>query len=231
MSRVNGVTVDGRAAAVRELLRQRAVATGLAADEATPEAVERAIEALLEREVPTPQADEAECRRLYERHAAEFEVGELVYARHILFAVTPGVDVAALRALAEKTLRDVQAHPQHFAERARELSNCPSRQNDGQLGQLARGECAPEFERAVFGSTQTGVLPQLVNSRHGFHIVFVDGRVAGRRLPFEQARPLIAARLAEAAAARALTQYVSVLAGEAQLEEVELAAATSPLVQ
>ena len=100
---VNGMAVavetDAPAefAAARELLRQRAVTIGLldpvAEDEA---AIEAAIEALLEREVATPVPNEAECRRYYEQNPAEFESGDLVLARHILFQVTPQVNAAGL---------------------------------------------------------------------------------------------------------------------------------------
>ena len=84
---VNGmaVAVEGDApaefAAVRELLRQRAVAVGLL--DATAEddaAVDEAVEALMEKEVATPVPTEAECRRYYEQNPAEFESGDLVPA-------------------------------------------------------------------------------------------------------------------------------------------------------
>ena len=93
---VNGVTVDAEAwptrelAAVRELLRQRAVERGFIAADAEGEAVTKGIERLLEAEVVTPQADEAACRRYYEAHQSEFRSGDLVFPRHILFQVAPG---------------------------------------------------------------------------------------------------------------------------------------------
>ena len=230
-SHVNGVPVADTSGAVRELLRQRAVALGLIGADDNEEVVAGAIEALLDREVQTPVPAIEECRRFYDQHPADFVVGELVFARHILFAVTPGVPVVPLRRKAEQTLAELRGHPERFAELARDLSNCPSAQLDGNLGQLTRGECAPEFEQAVFGSGETGVLPRLVNTRYGFHIVSVDGRVAGRVVPFEAAQEKIAAYLAEEVARKALAQYVSVLAGDAKVEGVDLHAAVSPLVQ
>jgi peptidyl-prolyl cis-trans isomerase C len=50
-------------------------------------------------------------------------------------------------------------------------------------------------------------------------------------VPYEAAREQVAARLSAAAWERAVAQYVSVLAGAAQLEGVDLNAAASPLVQ
>jgi peptidyl-prolyl cis-trans isomerase C len=230
MSRVNGVEVADRASAVRELLRQRAVAAGLLADDAGEDFVNEAIEALLEREVRTPEPEEDECRRWYDAHPEAFRSGDLVFVRHILFAVTPGVPVEPLRRKAEETLHELHRHPERFADLAAERSNCPSGAQGGALGQLSRGESVPEFEREVFAGGE-GLLPRLVNTRYGFHVVAVDGRVEGRLLPFESVREAIALRLAGTVAERALQQYVQVLAAGAEIEGVDLAAAASPLLQ
>jgi peptidyl-prolyl cis-trans isomerase C len=79
------------------------------------------------------------------------------------------------------------------------------------LGQLARGDCAPEFEAAVFAEVGCGVLPTLVRTRHGFHVVGVERRVPGHRMPFEAAQGQIASRLARASLMRALSQYAEAL--------------------
>jgi peptidyl-prolyl cis-trans isomerase C len=128
-------------------------------------------------------------------------------------------------------LAELLAQPDAFPDRAKALSNCPSGQHGGILGQFGRGQMVPEFDRAVFGTAATGVLPGLVASRYGFHIVRIDHRIAGRRLPFDQVRGRIAAELAARVEARSLRQYVQMLAGRARIEGVDLAAAATPLVQ
>ena len=234
---VNGVAVDAsghdspRAAAVRELLRQRAVAAGFAAAEAAGEEADAAIERLLEKEVTTPEAGEEECRRYYEAHPAEFTSGELAFARHILFQITPGAPVPAIRAKAELTLADLAKDISRFEPLARELSNCPSGQQGGSLGQLGRGETVPEFEQALFNGAYTGLYPQLVKTRFGFHVLAVDRREPGRQVPFDACRTQIAARLRERVVRRALEQYVSVLAGQADVHGVDLNPAATPLVR
>lgn len=234
---VNRVAVDPadwpspQLAAVHELLRQRAQALQLLAEGADAQATTQAIEQLLAREVAVPEPTPAECRRWYDAHLARFRSGELVHARHILFQVTPGTPVPAVRAQAERTLKELMAQPALFDERARTQSNCPSGAQGGQLGQLQRGATVPEFEQALFNGAQLGVLPGLVNTRYGFHIVAVDARVPGEQLPFEAVQPRVASELRQAAERRALSQYVRVLAGQADIEGVELDAAASPLVQ
>lgn len=234
---VNGVAVIDREwptpqmAAVHELLRQRAVALGWLDDEAEPASIEEAIERVLAEEVRVPDADDTACQRYYAQHAQRYQAGELVSARHILFQITPGAPLAAVRAMAEAMLAELRAQPALFAERARSHSNCPSGELGGELGQLQRGAMVPEFEQALFGNTATGILPQLVKTRFGFHIVAVDQRVPGKALPFEHVSERVAEDLRREAEARALSQYVRVLAGQAELQGVELDAAMSPLVQ
>jgi peptidyl-prolyl cis-trans isomerase C len=203
----------------------------LPAGTADIEEIEGVIEHLLAREVCVPTPTEAECRRHYETHRKDFHSGELVRVRHILFQVTPGVSVPEIRTLAEKTLTELLAVPERFAKLARELSNCPSGQHDGNLGQIGRGDTVPEFERVVFRLGPTGILRELVKTRHGFHIVAVDQRIHGEILPYEVVRDRIAERLTASVEERALRQYVSFLAGQAEVRGVDLKAALTPLVQ
>ncbi|HZQ59956.1 MAG TPA: peptidylprolyl isomerase [Casimicrobiaceae bacterium] len=205
-----------RLAAIRDLLRHRAVKLGLC-DLTAPEAdLDAALEALLEREVSVPQPTVGECERWYNTHPEEFVAGEIVLARHILFAVTARTPVDALRRTAEAALLEIGRDPALFEARARELSNCPSGAHGGVLGQLTRGDMVPEFERALFGTRALGVLPTLVNTRFGFHIVAVDRRVAGHRVPFEAVHGEIRARLSRLAWQRALAQYAQLLTRDSE---------------
>ncbi len=227
-----------RALAVRELLLERAALRGLLEGRTRAEvsfadagAEDAVIERVLELEVRTPEPNDEECRRYYEGHRAQFRSGDLVAASHILLALTARVPPGALRAKAAEVHAAARREPQRFAELAREYSNCPSAANGGSLGQLGRGDTVPEFERALFGSEALGVLPELVDTRYGFHVVLVARRIAGEPVPCDAARERIAALLRERSTERALAQYVQVLAGEAKLQGVDLVGAQSPLVQ
>ncbi len=245
---------------MRELLHQRAAALGLPvrndgdadadadgdAQKRGSAADENLLEQLLDLEAALPEPTESECRRYYDAHREAFRPGDLAQVRHILFGVTPGVPVQALLARAEATLHELRANPERFAERAAELSNCPSGKVGGSLGQIGRDDCVPEFSSAVFGAGTAGtgaaatevsagdsatVLPRLVRTRFGFHIVQVERRIDGVRLPFEAVQAQIARRLAEHVRLKAAQQYVRLLAASARIEGVAFEAATSPLVQ
>jgi peptidyl-prolyl cis-trans isomerase C len=70
-----------------------------------------------------------------------------------------------------------------------------------------------------------------VHSRYGFHIVEVLGRRRGRQASFDEVLERIAGQLSQQARARALHQYMQLLAGKSIVEGVQLQAAESPLVQ
>ncbi len=225
-----------------ELLRQAAIRAGLLpADDPAPargvvsEAAAIAIEKLLDQELVRPEADEATCQRYHAANPKRFAVGERVRVRHVLFAVTPGVDVDALRKRAEDCLLDLRARrhgeADRFPEAAAQLSNCPSGQDGGALGWLTAADCAPEFASEVFGHPEVGVLSRLVRSRFGFHVVEVLERAAGTVPPYEAVRAAVRQALERHAYATALRQHVEVLAGQAHLEGVDLDAASSPLAQ
>ncbi len=252
LARINGValhTADDklspdelRQRACTELLRQTAQAAGLldandapSADGVISEGAANAVEALLEQALKVPEPSEDACRRHHAAHPSTYRTGERVRVRHILFAVTPGVDVVALRKRAEPIYLDVRCHDGQtsdaFAEAARKWSNCPSGEQGGDLGWLSSTDCAPEFARELFGHIEVGVLARLVHSRFGLHVVEVLAREPGVAQPFESVRGAVAMALRQQTFVTALRLYLRLLAGEATVEGVELDAAHTPLVQ
>jgi peptidyl-prolyl cis-trans isomerase C len=253
VARVNEVPLHGagespdpeslRQRAYTELLRQAAQQAGLleasdrpALDGVPSAAASDAIELLLARELAQQEPDEAACQRFHAAHGARFALGERVHARHLLLAVTAGVDVEALRKRGEHLLVGLRCgDAAAFADAAREFSNCPSGAQGGELGWLQRGDCAPEFAAALFGQDEghahTGVLPRLICTRFGFHIVRVEAREPGQIQPYERVRGAIAQTLKQQFYVTALRQLLQRLAAEARLEGVVLDAADSPLLQ
>ena len=255
-ARVNGVAICDadeagslapealRQRACTELLRQAAQRAGLldaadaaSADGVISEAASRAIETWLEQQIVLPEPSDDACRRYHAAHTARFSSDVRARLRHILFAVTPGTDVVALRKRAEACLLDVRCHDgaagSAFADAARTLSNCPSGADGGELGWLAPAECAPEFAREIFHGDvrEVGVLPRLVHSRFGLYVVEVQAREGGTAQVFESVRGAVVTALRQQAYVTALRQLLQLLAGEAMLEGVQLDAADSPLVQ
>ena len=260
IARINGVPLTRatealplealRQRACTELLRQAVIDAGLLDaidppidDGVISEAASEAIALWLERELQLPEPSAAACLRHHAANPARYRTGERVRVRHILFAVTQGMDVVALRNRAETCLLDVRCHDGKqaanadtntsagFARAARELSNCPSGGQGGDLGWLTAADCAPEFARELLGHVEVGVLPRLVHSRFGLHVVEVLEREPGIAQPFEAVRGAVQMALHQQTYVTALRQLLQLLAGRARVEGVDLDAASSPLVQ
>ena len=251
---INGITLHEpgetlslqalRERAYTELLRQQAVAAGLlprygGLSYREPDEAQRQImETMVEAAVDVPEPSESECQRHYEAQKNRFIVGQALHVRHILFAVTPGVNVHALSQRAEVALLELtrkNVSPGHFEKLAGELSNCPSSAQGGDLGWLTPEDCAPELANELFFQSDSrwgmGVHPRLVHTRFGLHIIEVLGRKKGRLPEFTELREQISARLKLQSRTTALRQYMLLLVGEAKVEGIELEGADSPLVQ
>lgn len=251
---VNGIALHGvgeqpapealRERAYAELLRQQAVRLGCLPEQAVslaPElgAAEReAIEAMLEREVLLPEPSEEACLRHYAANKSQHVIDQAVHLRHILFAVTPGVDVQKLAQRAEAALLELtrkDAPAGRFEQLAAELSNCPSGAQGGDLGWIGPRDCAPELAQALFFQSERGfgigLHPRLVHTRYGLHIIELLERRKGRQLEFEAVRDSIAAQLELRSRATAWRQYMLLLVGQAEIVGLELEGADTPLVQ
>lgn len=237
-------TEDLHERAYAELLRQEAVRlgllprfTGLMAPELNADE-QAVIDRMLEVEVTSPQPTPEEAQRYYDAHQAQFTVGQARRVRHILFAVTPGVNVPALAQRAEAALLELShksVAPERFAQMAAELSNCPTGAQGGDLGWLTPQDCVPELAKELFflaeSSQSTGLRPRLVHTRFGFHIVDVLEVNPGHLPTFEALQTQIASRLQWQSRATALGQYMRRLVGLAQVDGIDLDGDASPLVQ
>lgn len=230
--------------AYAELLRQEAVKAGLLPRHKGLTAPDlndderQIVETMVDGAVTTPQPTADECQRYYDANKAQFVVGQALHLRHILFAVTPGVNVQALATHAEKALLELlhkNAPAGHFEKLTAELSNCPTSTTGGDLGWVGPEDCAPELANELFHQNHAqrgnGVHTKLMHSRFGFHIMEVLGRREGEQKQYAEVQERIAAQLALQSRSKALRQYMSLLVGQALVEGIELEGADSPLVQ
>ena len=211
---------------IRELLLQRVKDRDIAgADE------EERITNLIDLEVRVPEPTDEEVARYYRRNSLQFMTSPLYEAAHIFFPAREGDEAA--RGEADSKARAVHAElmrqPGRVAELAKAHSACSSREQGGSLGQVTRGDTNAELERAM--ATMDEGSTSIVRSRHGFHILRLDRRVAGKQLPLEQVGKWIAGHLRKSSKRRAIAQYLQLLTAGARIEGLELAAADSPLVQ
>lgn len=226
-----------RALVVRELLLQRARSLEVDAEPEvleggaveTPE--EALIRTLMEREIETPVSDRTVRRRFYDLNRHRFKSETIYEARHILLAVRNDDEKSARCEQARALINTLASNPGQFGAIAREVSDCPSKMEGGNLGQLMTGSTVPEFERVLEKMSVGQVWPDPVGSRFGFHIILLVNKVPGELLPFEYVEEKIGAWLEASSWSRAVSQYISVLAGNAKITGIDLEGASSPLVQ
>lgn len=227
-SREEAEAMAATALILRELMLQRAGALGLqGADE------EELLTRLVDAEVTIPEPAPEEIARYYRRNGLRFTTPALYEAAHIFFPARASDEDkrSEARVKAEAVLEQVLAAPRRFAELAAAHSACSSREQGGSLGQVSRGDTNPELQKALSLMEEGTIAPAPVASRHGFHILRLDRKAAGRTLPLEQVEPWIRDHLRKTSRRRAIAQYLQLLAGQARIDGFALAGATSPLVQ
>jgi len=184
---------------------------------------EALIRALIDSKVSTPEPTEEDCRKHYAENPKSFRSPDLLQAAHILFAADPN-DAAAMtkaKSRAEATLACLRDEPGKFPELAREVSDCSSGKNGGDLGQVTRGSTIPEFETFLFALEPGQICPIPIKTRYGYHIARLDQRLDGRQLPYEAVQTRIMTYLRERNWHEAVHDYIGGLMSRARIEEAE----------
>lgn len=193
----------GRSLAAKAVLLARARELGLKPDpernaqghEETDD--EALIRATLSHAVEVDPPDEARIKAVYDADPEGFVSAPLVEASHILIAPAAAGEDAAVIAhdRAAAFIADLQTHPRRFAQIAADHSVCASASEGGSLGQLRPGDVLPEIWDALCRMTPGAISDHPVRSDYGWHILRLDHRAEGARLPLLHVRQHIAAQL------------------------------------
>ena len=103
-------------------------------------------------------------------------VGKQAAARasHILIkadGTTPEAKAVA-KAKAQDILNKIKAGAD-FGAMARQFGTDGTKDQGGDLGWFGQGRMVPEFEKAIFGASGTGLLPSVVETSFGYHVIKV----------------------------------------------------------
>jgi peptidyl-prolyl cis-trans isomerase D len=109
---------------------------------------------------------------LYKVLAFENDTIESVKASHILFQSVDKSDTAkaSARKRANEILAKIKAGA-NFAEMAKMYGTDGTKDRGGDLGWFGKGQMVPPFEKACFGAGRAGLLPGLVETDFGYHII------------------------------------------------------------
>jgi peptidyl-prolyl cis-trans isomerase C len=215
-----------QALVIRQLLRAAMAERDLDPDD------EDALDTLLTSEVRLPPIDGTAARRWHAAHSERFGAPELWEASHILIAADPEVEAERIlaRARAEALLAEVQEDASRLPDLARTHSDCPSARDGGQLGQVARGSTIPEFEAALAALRPGQVCPTVIASRYGMHVIQLHAHVPATQPAFDSIADRVAADLRAQSWREGVRQFIAILAGRAQIEGFDFAAADGSLV-
>ncbi len=139
---------------------------------------------------------DAEVKKFYDAHPADFEQPEMVHVRHILLMTMDPVTRAPLTADQQKAkkkqaddlLKQIRGGAD-FATLAKQYSEDPgSKDNGGEMPAFPRGQMVPEFEAAAFSLTNNQV-SDIVTSAYGYHIIKLIGKTPAKKLALTDVVP------------------------------------------
>ncbi|MEH6616924.1 MAG: peptidylprolyl isomerase [Porticoccus sp.] len=210
---------------IQQLLLQKAKEIGLDKDLPTESDVpseETIISRLIEREASAQDVTEEECQRYFDANKDQFVSQDLLEVKHILLGADPEDEDkrAVAKEAAESLISKLVESFEQFEALADEHSDCPSKETGGSLGQITRGQTTIEFETAIF-ELEEGLAKDPVESRYGYHVVYIDKKLLGKQLEYEQVKSDVANMLMEFGQRKAVAQYIHKLVDESEIEGID----------
>ena len=151
---------------------------------------------------------EQDARAFYDSNEKRFVQSERVKASHILLMVNQN-DSDSIRTAKKTEIQRILGQLKKgadFAELARKSSDCPSKQQGGDLGYFEKGQMDPAFEKAAFG-LKTGQMSGVVETQFGYHIIKTTDHAPASTVPFDQVKENIIQYLNEQKKQQSLTTY------------------------
>ena len=143
------------------------------------------------------QVTEDDEKVFYQSHIDQYKLEDRAHVAHILFKTVGMTDAEAaeVKKKAEDVLNKAK-HGGNFADLAKQYSEDTTKDKEGDLGWIVRGQTVPEFEAAAF-SLPKGSISDLVKTQYGFHIIQVIDRETARTQTLDEVKASIVNQLQE----------------------------------
>ena len=113
----------------------------------------------------------------------ESDTNVMAKASHILFRANetdPAEKKAEVKKQAQQILAEIQQGAS-FEKMAAQYGGDGTAANGGDLGWFGKGQMVKPFENAIFGASKPGLLPTIVETQFGYHIIRVDVAKMGKK--------------------------------------------------
>lgn len=180
------------------------------------------LEAYVENVVaPAVKVSDEDSKKFYNENPDYFKLGDTVTASHILVAAKPDdKDNQAKAKEKAEGLRKKALAGEDFAKLAKENSDCPSREQGGDLGTFTRGRMVKSFEDAAF-ALEVGKISEVVESEFGYHVIKLTDKKKDAKVPFDQVKAKIVEHLKGGKINEALKSKVDELKKVAKIKVIK----------
>lgn len=140
------------------------------------------------------KSTDEEIREKYEKNKEDYKKEEEASASHILIKTDAGMSYEEKEGARKKAL-DIWKKLMKgadFAKMAKKYSDSPEGdQNGGELGWFSRDRMVKEFSDEAFAGKVGKIIPHLVETQFGYHIIKVTDKRPAGYMPIEEARERI----------------------------------------
>jgi peptidyl-prolyl cis-trans isomerase C len=123
------------------------------------------------------KVEDTEAEKYFEENKAQFKKPESIKASHILVKTEEKAN----------EIKEKLDSGESFEELAKDYSDCPSKQQGGDLGFFSKGQMVPEFEKVAF-DMEEGNISDPVKTQFGYHLIKLTDRQPAQEVSFEEVR-------------------------------------------
>ncbi|MBU3980427.1 MAG: peptidylprolyl isomerase, partial [Proteobacteria bacterium] len=180
-----------------------------------------AIQELVETQIAQKiKISDEESKVFYDANPDLFKQPEQVKASHILIKIDNGADEAK-KSEATKKIKAIQLKlkkGEDFAALAKEFSECPSKNNGGDLGYFQRGQMVKSFEDVAF-ALKTEEVSDIVETQFGYHIIKVVDKTPEKTTAYENVKEDLAQHLKQEKTKEEVKIYIQKLREKSKIEK------------
>jgi len=180
------------------------------------------IEKLLKNKLPVVTVTDEEAALFYKENPENFATPEKITAAHILMSLADNATdemKKQKRQELEAVLEQIKGGAD-LAELALKYSDCPSKEQGGNLGSFSRGSMVKPFEDVAFKLKKDEV-SGVVETQFGLHLIKLIDRTEAQTTPLEQVKDKISSYLEAQKQNKEVAAYLATLRSTAKIDYKE----------